>query len=298
MKTLDKQLVAPLAPTIRQRNEFFDALFYDVAALTREAKNDLSPLLDREGTIIVVPPRSSGKRISHYETVGEFLSVERESIRAVAIAGVGSSVLGTAALARNVANAYNIDVAGIVSGYGVSDFIAEAVGGWFFYNATDAVRHGIREAVNWWDKLLEFARSAARKDVAAAKAEALLQPPKDIDVLDAILDASPPNLALLVGHSKGDLLMDFALEHFAEKFEKSSHPYFEQLRIVTFGAITDLPRQFTNVHQFLGDIDWFGTMNSRLNVRHTRVPDAWHHLNTEIPYHLSAENVLKQHVSI
>jgi hypothetical protein len=298
MKTLDKQLVAPLSPTIAQRNAYFDALFYDVPALTKQETDDLSPLVDREGTIIVVPPRSSGRRISHYETVGEFLAVEQENIRAVAIAGVGSSVLGTAALARNVADAYDIDVAGIVSGYGVSDFIAEAMGGWFFYNATDAVRHGVREAINWWDTLLQFAQSVSRKDVAAVRAEALLQPPRDIDVLDAILDASPPNLSLLVGHSKGDLLMDFALERFAERFKKTSHPYFQQLRIVTFGAVTDLPPQFTNVHQFLGDIDWFGAINSRLGIRHTKVPDAWHHLNTALPFHLSAENVLKQYVSI
>lgn len=50
--------------------------------------------------------------------------------------------------------------------------------------------------------------------------------------------------------------------------------YFEQLRIVTFGAVTDLPPKVTNVHQFLGSFDWFGAMNSRLDVRHTKVPDA------------------------
>ncbi len=298
MKSLDKQLVAPIAPTITQRNVFFDELFYDVGSLTSEEKNDLSPFLDREGTIIVVPPRSSEKRISHYRTVGQFLWAQRETIRAVAIAGVGSSVLGTAALARNVADAYDIDVAGIVSGYGASDLIAEAMGGWFFYGATDAIRHGIRETVNWWEKLLQLIHQATRSGEEAVRAKAALEPAQDLDVLSAILDASPPNLGLLVGHSKGDLLLDFALERFARRFKGTAHPYFEQLRIVTFGAVTDLPPQFKMVHQFLGDIDWFGAMNSRLDICHTKVSDAWHHLNTTLPFHLSAESVLKQYVSM
>jgi len=43
--------------------------------------------------------------------------------------GVGSSPLGTAALARAVADALDTDVAGIITGYGLSDVMAEALCG-------------------------------------------------------------------------------------------------------------------------------------------------------------------------
>jgi hypothetical protein len=293
MTTLDRELVASIAPTIKQRNAFFDALFYDVGALSDAEKEELSPLVDQEGAIIVVPPASSHRRIAHFATVPEFLEEKGGSLRALAIAGVGSSVLGTAALARNVADAYGIEVAGIVSGYGVSDMVAEAIGGWFFYGALDAIRHEVRESVNRWKQFSEMTGAGARK--AGARVST---PVSDINALDDILRASPPNLSLLIGHSKGDLMLDFALERFAQGMGKAGHPYFEQLRVVTLGAVTDLPPRFRHVHQFIGEIDWFGGMNSRLQVPHTRIPNAWHHLNTALPFHLPVAQVLKQKVRI
>lgn len=288
MKTLDSQLIAPIAPTLKQRNAFFDALFYDVGALTSQEKDELSPLVDREGSVINVPPGATGRLIEHYPSATAFLQAQQQNVRAVVVAGVGSSVLGTAALARNVANAYGIDVAGIVSGYGASDLIAEAMGGWFFYGVTDAIQHEIREAVNRLSKAFP-AQTASTKEASIIG--------EDISALDEILDASPPKLTLLAGHSKGDLLLDRALERFAKNHSKN-HAFFEELRIVTFGAVADLPPRFKRVYQFIGAIDWFGGMNSRFDVPHTKVPNAWHHLNTVLPLHLPAEIVLKQYVSI
>ena len=44
---------------------------------------------------------------------------------------------GTAALARSIADALDADVAGIVTGYGLSDMMSEALGGWFAVGAAD-----------------------------------------------------------------------------------------------------------------------------------------------------------------
>lgn len=168
MNTPDRELVAAIAPTMKQRNAFFDALFYDVGALSDKEKDDLSPLVDQEGTIIVVPPAASGRRIEHHGSVAGFLAAKGDSVRALAIAGVG----------------------------------------------------------------------------------------------------------------------------------KGTHPYFDRLHVVTLGAVADLPPRFRRVHQFIGEMDWFGGMNSRLQGPHTRVPNAWHHLNTARPFHLPVEQVLKQQVGI
>jgi hypothetical protein len=97
----------------------------------------LSPFIDREGSIIVVSPSNSGRSIRHYKNALRFMMKEGDTVSAIAVAGVGSSVLGTAALARNVADKYGFDVAGVVSGYGFTDLITESIGGWFFYGMID-----------------------------------------------------------------------------------------------------------------------------------------------------------------
>ena len=291
MSSFDQQLIAGLAPALQQRNTFFDALFYDVGALTDSERASLSPRFDREGSVILVPPAGAGRPILHYPTAGDFLAAQGDCTLALAIAGVGSSVLGTAALARNVADAYGFDVAGLVSGYGATDMLVEAMGGWFFYGATDEIRHEIRTAIN---RLTHFgpAGDTTPRDVAATRATG-----RDLPALEEILDATPPRLKLLVGHSKGDLVLDFVLERFASR-HGGGHRYFDELAIATFGAVADLPPQFRRVHQFLGALDWFGGLNSRTDVPCVRVPDAWHHLNTAMPFHLPAEQVLRQHVVI
>lgn len=53
------------------------------------------------------------------------------SANALAIAGVGSSALGAAAFARNVADGLGEPVAAVVSGYGLADVLTEALGGFF-----------------------------------------------------------------------------------------------------------------------------------------------------------------------
>lgn len=296
---LDQQLVAPLAAGIKQRNQFFDNLFYDVSVLSEAEKASIDALSEQEGTLIVVPPAETAQPIRYYPSVQAFLSCESERLQALVIAGVGSSVLGTAALARNVANVYHIEVAGIVSGYGASDLITEALGGWFFYGATDSLRHQLRELVDNWDRALRFDPFAPtpfsmvkRKTTAATKAT------HDLDALNSILAAAPPNLRLLLGHSKGDLLLDFALEHLVRQLKGQTHRYFEQLRVVTFGAVADLPPHFKRVYQFIGALDWFGGMNSRLDVSHTQIPNAWHHLNSELPMHMPIEDVLRRYVGL
>ena len=70
---------------------------------------------------------------------------EGDRIEGIALAGVGSSGLGTAALARNVADAYGVDVAGIVTGYGMADVLSEALGGWFFYGTIDRWRLALEQ---------------------------------------------------------------------------------------------------------------------------------------------------------
>jgi hypothetical protein len=123
---------------------------------------------------------------------------EGPTIRAIAVAGVGSSALGTAALARNFADALNTDVAGIVTGYGLSDVMTEAFGGWFGFGAADRIRYTM-------ERFFERMRSTMSADAASAESDASA-------TLCEILLAGPPKLDCLVAHSKGSLVVAHALQ--------------------------------------------------------------------------------------
>src|SRR5271157_4650284 len=106
----------PMSVLIKTRNQAIDSVFYDTGSLTYEEWLSLSPWVDKKGKIIVVSPSGSvspegkPKTIRHYESPEEFLLTDDwRNIVAIAIAGVGSSVIGTAALARTVADACRDD---------------------------------------------------------------------------------------------------------------------------------------------------------------------------------------------
>ena len=254
-------LDALTALTQQPRNvsyRYWDRVFYDVGSLTPDDLKVLAPLTFEEGDIIVVSPSGEGRKIRHYKHTFRFMNKEGQNIRAIVLAGVGSSVLGTAALARNVADTYNFDVAGIVAGLGGLDLPAEAMGGWFAL--------GLQERIGF-----------RYTDIVA--------PTADVKTLVDILLADPPQLELLVGHSKGSLLIDFALEQFVEELQdvpdpSRYDPLIDRLNIATLGAVVSPHERFRkNVRQFMGQLDHLGWLNSHLDVTYEEVPGAGHHLN-------------------
>ena len=319
---------------IRMRNQAADCFFYDVEALTLAEREALSPLVDMKGTIIVVPPRATGDVIRQYKTAFGFMLEEGDRIEMLAVAGVGSSVLGTAALARNVADHYEQDVAGIVTGYGLADIAVEGLGGYFYYGMIDRLRYKVERHVDRMlapqlpDARREALTVAARAGVSdeAARAAAgetrTLVPDfgyplgsldalgnSDVRALRDILLAGPPKLRLLVGHSKGNFLIGFVLNHMKDELEAMAdelrnrhHPLFNHLSVVTLGAVVDLPIDAfdLNACQFLGQFDALGQINSdrdppflgKIATEHAVIPGAGHHLNRRIPCHLSVDHVL------
>ena len=72
----------------KQRNAVLDNFFYDTTRLSLDERAKLTPLADREGSIIVVPPSNSDREIRHYSHALRFMTKEGPSIRAIAVAGV------------------------------------------------------------------------------------------------------------------------------------------------------------------------------------------------------------------
>jgi hypothetical protein len=88
-------------------------------------------------------PGSAGQEIRAL-TPEAFVREQQErtsdTVATVVVAGVGSSAVGTAALARGVADYLGTPVAGIVSGLGLADVVSEALGGWVVFGARNALR--------------------------------------------------------------------------------------------------------------------------------------------------------------
>lgn len=309
MLSKNELLAAPAKPIVQSRNVYFDRIFYDIESLSPEEQRCIFAFSDHEGAIVVVPPRDAGRTIRYYKDTTDMLRAEKGAIGGVAVAGVGSSILGTCALARNVADTYDVDIAGIISGYGAADLITEAMGGWLFYGYTDRFRHTleimVENAANFFfEPMMKFA-GASLGDFHDVRRSGI---PRELDsgTLTDILRAEPENMEILVGHSKGALLIDFVLEEFVQRLAGQRHRYYDNLQVVTVSAVVGLPRHFKRTCQIMGALDWFGKMNSLPDLLDDPDPatqpkfieDAQHHLNTQREHCLKLVDALGTHVPL
>ena len=84
--------------SFRRRNALCDAVFYDVGVIADEEAKKIGPWYASEGSILIVPPINGGE-LTLCRSIDDFVGCGGESIRALAVAGVGSSALGSAAYA-------------------------------------------------------------------------------------------------------------------------------------------------------------------------------------------------------
>ncbi len=321
MSLLDVNPLNPFMMLINARNQAVNALFYDVGALTAKEWLALTPWINCKGTVVVVSPGDSKRpdTIRAYEHALEFLNKEGHIVNAIAVAGVGSSVVGTAALARSVADTYGCEVAGIVTGYGLADVVLEGVGGWYFYGKIDQLRYELQKGAADIGAILSqvFSKGIDPQELLRRvnfRIDDYVPSTLDINALNSILLArywhrTRPRmrLRLLVGHSKGNLLISSALNHMYRELQgpdgsstDGPDDPFNSLVVVTLGAVVDLPRALIkkeNQHQLLGSLDLLGRLNSRsmfgdIPPDSIRVDGAGHHLNTKIPGFLDVRKEL------
>ena len=184
-------------------------------------------------------------------------------------------------------------MAGVVTGYGLTDLVSEGLGGWFFFGGIDRFKHGLDLAIDRWTN----GRLPSLAGAEAFDRPAVSLPLSDVGaVMDLLRAASGylPNLRWLVGHSKGNAIIDFALERYVRELRGAASPLFDDLEVVTLSAVVALPEEFRRVHQVIGSIDGFGRLNSRLGIEHETVDNAWHHLNRALPAHFDAVKVIRE----
>jgi hypothetical protein len=273
--------------TFRQRNALLDSVFYDVKVVGEAEAAAIGPWYAAEGAILVVPPSGRGALTLH-ASVDDFFAEKGGEVTAVAIAGVGSSALGSAAFARNVADAIGEPVAAVVSGYGLADLLTEALGGFFWFGGLNSLRHGFEQL----DRLTVPASRAM--ETGPSDGGGLARTSRDTRTLMAMLGDARLRPDLLVGHSKGNLVLSEALYGLRKVDAARTRALAKAARIVTVGARIAMPPPFPRVVDVMGEWDWFGRLNSRPDIPPDHiVPGAWHHTNTELPAHLPVTETLR-----
>ena len=273
----------------RRRNAALDAIFYDVGKITPEEAGAIAPWLAREGALLIVSP-SANKSLRLYTDVESFADDGGQDLRVLAVSGVGSSALGSAAYARNVADAVGEPVAALVSGYGLSDLLTEASGGWFWFGALNSMRHGFEVL----DKQLHFAANDSDLATRVAINTPLNQARTSLDtrVLTRLLADRRFDFRLLTGHSKGNLVISEALYNLGGAGPLDAH---RRRTVVTLSATVTMPAYLKKVVNVMGGWDWLGSLNSRPSLQLERHhPRAWHHTNTAVPWHLPVTAVFEE----
>ncbi len=201
---------------------------------------------------------------------------EAPPVAALAIAGVGSSALGAAAFARNVADGLGAPVAAVVSGYGLADVLTEALGGFFWFGALNGIRHSF-EPLDRFTKLFTRTEQIENGYLWARTS-------RDTETVVTLLEDERFAPRLLVGHSKGNLVLSEALYAIADERPELLEAVAARSRIVTISVKVGMPSAFTDVVDVMGEWDGFGALNSRPDIpTDLVVPHAWHSANPEFP---------------
>lgn len=274
---------------VRQRNTMLDAIFYDVGKVSGEEAEKISIWLAAEGAILLVPPSSQGDLVLCRNADELAARAGAAAIGALAVAGVGSSALGSAAFARNVADAIDAPVIAVVSGYGLADLLTEAMGGFFWFGALNGLRHS-------FEGLDARSTSASSLDVTLSTGDdLLLRTSRDTATVLTLLSDARFDIPLLVGHSKGNLVISEALYALVRRDPARAGQVIDAARIVTVSARIAMPPRCKDVIDVMGGLDWFGDLNSRPFLDADKVvPGAWHHTNTELPMHVPVTAVLRE----
>jgi hypothetical protein len=303
---LPKWLVEPALRSCRLFNNTLDFAFYDVPGLRAALADkdasmlaqgekpptriiDFDALSDPEGALLLIDA-TTAPYVHKYQDVTSFLESpyqEAKDVDIATITGVGSSALGSAALGWNVSAALKKSVLAIVPGYGVADFMLQALGGWFafglhdFLNSKTLLQAGLANAVPETARIgRELSASAPQAPTARGGAPVFRYGSGSSDVLHALLEHRVAPFRLLIGHSKGALQINNAIQSLPSERTQG-------MRVVTLACpiAEDVPG--VDYHQYLGLFDALGQLNAWGHLPE-HWPPTWHSTNPTLPPAMAA----------
>jgi len=299
------ELIEPAVRACRLFNTVLDNIFYDVPTLAIQlAEKDapmrargekppsrivqLDAVSDPEGSLLLIDANTA-PYVHVYTDVQLFLTSPYPETRAVEIAtitGVGSSALGSAALAWDISLALKKPVLAIVPGYGMADVILQALGGWFGFGLYDFL-HAKSLFQNSLANVAPQAASIGRQlSASTPDAKTLHGAPVfrrgsgSSDVLHALLLYRETPFRLLVGHSKGALQIGNAVRSIPPERTRDLH-------VVTLGCPIATDIDGVAFYQYLGLFDALGQLNMWGHWPDAWTP-TWHTTNPLLPPAMAA----------
>jgi hypothetical protein len=294
-------LVEPAVRSCRLFNTVLDFIFYDVSTLRAALAEkdapmqalgekppsriiDFDALSDPEGSLLLIDA-TTAPYVHKYQSVRIVLESPYQESRDVDIAsitGVGSSALGSAALAWNISVALEKPVLAIVPGYGVADVVLQGLGGWFAFGLHDflsskaLIQTGLARAAPETARIgRELAASTPQEPAAAGGAPIFRYGSGSSDALHALLEYREKPFRLLVGHSKGALQLNNAIQSLAVERTQG-------MRVVTLGCPISENVAGVDYHQYLGLFDALGQLNAWGHWPEYW-PPTWHSTNPVLP---------------
>lgn len=212
----------------------------NVGALTQ-----LNPGQAPEGSFVTVTPWGDEPIVLH-KTITDFLTYRNRQapdLKTIAVSGVGSSALGSAALAWSVANGLNEPVAAIVAGCGMNDWISEGVGGYYGLGLSATIRPHLHAAL--WSR-----------GGAPIPPEGIFSPgdPDTNTLHQLLLSDDTHEITRFVGHSKGCLSIEAALQGVPKQRRQG-------IKLLNFGCAVPKPAGIGEITQFVGLFDRLGLRN-------------------------------------
>ena len=297
---LPKEWVKPAVSACRLFNTAVDAVFYDViglrarlSALDAELEGtenkrpsriaDFDAILEPEGSLLLIDA-GTAPYVHRFTDVQAFLASSHPETRAVDVAtltGVGSSALGSAAMAWDISTALERPVLAIVPGYGVADLVLQGLGGWFGFGLFDYLQSKSRIQATLARLAPDAAKVGRRLSASAPDAETLNGAPVyrrgsgSSDVLHTLLRDLPGQFKILVGHSKGALQIGNALRSLPAGRTDGLH-------VVTLGCPIAQEDPVARYHQYLGLYDALGQLNMWGHLPSEWV-QSWHTTNPWLP---------------
>jgi hypothetical protein len=299
------RLIEPAVRACRLFNTALDIIFYDVSTLAAQLGEKDAPMRargekppsrivqfdavsDPEGSLLLIDANTA-PYVHRYTNVELFLASPHPETRAVEIAtitGVGSSALGSGALAWDISIALGKSVLAIVPGYGMADVILQALGGWFgfglydYLHAKSLIQNALANAA---PRTASIGRqlSASTPDAKTLHGAPVFRNGSgSSDVLHALLLHREVPFKLLVGHSKGALQIGNAI--------RSVPPdRTDGLRVVTLGCPISTDVEGVSYFQYLGLFDALGQLNMWGHRPDEWLP-TWHSTNPMLPPAMAA----------
>jgi hypothetical protein len=257
---------------------------------------DFDALSDPEGSLLLIDA-TSAPYVHKYQSVKKFLESPYQETRDVDIAtitGVGSSALGSAALAWDISVALEKPVLAIVPGYGVADVVLQGLGGWFAFGLHDflsskaLIQTGLATAAPEAARIGRELAASAPQEPTARGAPIFRYGSGSSDVLHALLEYRVTPFRLLVGHSKGALQINNAIQSLPAERTQG-------LRVVTLGCPISENVAGVDYHQYLGLFDALGQLNAWGHWP-DYWPPTWHSTNPVLPPAMAAGEITSESV--